>query len=50
VRNAEGIVVASISASGPSFRIPAERIPQLAEPVRSAADEISRRLGWTAGG
>jgi DNA-binding IclR family transcriptional regulator len=50
VRNADGIVVASISASGPSFRIPAERIPQLAEPVRSAADEISRRLGWTAGG
>jgi DNA-binding IclR family transcriptional regulator len=46
VRNAEGAVVASISASGPSFRIPAARIPQLAESVRRAAAEISRRLGW----
>src|ERR1051326_2294202 len=37
VRNAEGTVVASISASGPSFRIPAERIPVLAASVRRAA-------------
>jgi DNA-binding IclR family transcriptional regulator len=48
VRNAEGRVVASISASGPSFRIPADRIGQVAESVRRAAAEISRRLGWTA--
>lgn len=48
VRNAEGVVVASISASGPSFRIPADRIPVLAGPVRRAAAEVSRRLGWTA--
>jgi DNA-binding IclR family transcriptional regulator len=47
VRNAEGAVIASISASGPSFRIPADRIPPIAEAVRRAADEISRRLGWT---
>jgi DNA-binding IclR family transcriptional regulator len=47
VRNAEGAVIASISASGPSFRIPADRIPRMAESVRRAADEISRRLGWT---
>jgi DNA-binding IclR family transcriptional regulator len=46
VRDAEGTVVASISASGPSFRIPDERIPQIAESVRHAADTISRRLGW----
>jgi DNA-binding IclR family transcriptional regulator len=46
VRNAEGVVVASISASGPSFRIPADRIPVLAGSVRRAAAEISRRLGW----
>lgn len=45
VRNAERRVVASVSASGPSFRIPPERIPQIAEAVRRAADEISRRLG-----
>jgi DNA-binding IclR family transcriptional regulator len=46
VRDAEGRVIASISASGPSFRIPAERIPQLAESVRRAADAVSHRLGW----
>jgi DNA-binding IclR family transcriptional regulator len=48
VRNAEGNVIASISASGPSFRIPADRIPALADAVRRAADEASRRLGWLA--
>ena len=46
VRNAEGNVIASISASGPSFRIPSERIPALASAVRRAAAEASRRLGW----
>jgi DNA-binding IclR family transcriptional regulator len=46
VRNADGDVVASISASGPSFRIPADRIPGLAGSVQQAAAEISRRLGW----
>jgi DNA-binding IclR family transcriptional regulator len=45
VRNAEGRVIASISASGPSFRIPSGRIAELAESVRQAAAEISRRLG-----
>jgi DNA-binding IclR family transcriptional regulator len=47
VRDADGQVIASISASGPSFRIPAERIGPLAGSVRRAAAEISRRLGWT---
>ncbi len=47
VRDGEGRVVASISASGPSFRIPADRIPALAGSVRRAAAEVSRRLGWT---
>jgi DNA-binding IclR family transcriptional regulator len=46
VRDAEGRVVASISASGPSFRIPADRLPALAGSVAAAAAEISRRLGW----
>jgi DNA-binding IclR family transcriptional regulator len=46
VRNAEGQVIASISASGPSFRIPADRIPALAAAVGRAAGEVSRRLGW----
>jgi DNA-binding IclR family transcriptional regulator len=46
VRNGEGTVVASISASGPSFRIPAGRVGAVADSVRRAAAEISRRLGW----
>lgn len=46
IRDADGRVVASISASGPSFRIPAERIGAVAAPVCRAAAEISRRLGW----
>ena len=48
VRNAEGKVIASISASGPSFRISAERIPVLADAVGRAASQVSRRLGWLA--
>jgi DNA-binding IclR family transcriptional regulator len=48
VRNTEDRVIASVSASGPSFRIPPARIAELAESVRLAAAEISRRLGWTA--
>jgi len=47
VRNAEGTVVASISASGPSFRIPAGRTGAVADSVRRAAAEISHRLGWS---
>jgi DNA-binding IclR family transcriptional regulator len=47
VRDAEGDVVASISASGPSFRLPADRIGQVAGSVGRAAAEVSRRLGWT---
>jgi IclR family transcriptional regulator, acetate operon repressor len=48
VRNAEGTVIASVSASGPSFRITAGRIPEIAGAVQRAADAISRRLGWAA--
>jgi len=46
VRDADGVVIASISASGPSFRIPAVRVEVLAAAVRRAAAEASRRLGW----
>jgi DNA-binding IclR family transcriptional regulator len=48
VRNAEGEVVASISVSGPSFRITQDRILAIADSVRRAAAGISRRLGWRA--
>jgi DNA-binding IclR family transcriptional regulator len=48
IRNAEGVVTASISVSGPSFRLSEDRVPEVAAAVRRAANEISRRLGWTA--
>ncbi|MBO2450091.1 IclR family transcriptional regulator [Actinomadura barringtoniae] len=46
IRDADGQVIATVSGSGPSFRLPPERIPAVAGVVRRAADEISRRLGW----
>jgi len=49
IHNAEGQVTASVSASGPSFRLSDERIPAVADAVQRAADEISGRLGWTGG-
>jgi DNA-binding IclR family transcriptional regulator len=45
IRNAEGVVTASISASGPSFRLSEDRIADVAGAIRHAAGEISRRLG-----
>jgi DNA-binding IclR family transcriptional regulator len=47
VRDASGEVIASLGTSGPSFRIPAERIPEMAAALVAAAADISRRLGWT---
>lgn len=41
-----GQVVAAISASGPSFRLTERRIPEVAAAVRSAAEEVSARLGY----
>ncbi|HKA67676.1 MAG TPA: IclR family transcriptional regulator [Actinomycetes bacterium] len=49
VRNADGSVVAALSASGPGFRLTPERVPEIAGAVRRAADEISRRLGARTG-
>ncbi len=42
----DGHVVASVSASGPSFRLPAERLPAVAAAVCAAGLGISHRLGW----
>ncbi len=46
IRNAHGDVVASISASGPTFRLGRERIEQVAPLLVAAAQEVSHRLGW----
>lgn len=46
VRNIHGEVIASMSISGPTFRLDARRVPQMSEEVVDAAKEVSRRLGW----
>lgn len=46
IRNSQGDTIASMSVSGPTFRIDARRLPQLAEAVMRAAEDVSFRLGW----
>jgi DNA-binding IclR family transcriptional regulator len=46
VRNAQGDVMASLSVSGPTFRLGARRVPELAAAVTDTADEVSIRMGW----
>lgn len=46
VRNAHGDVVASMSVSGPSFRLGEDRIDEVVAQTVEAAAEVSHRLGW----
>ncbi len=46
VRNAHGDVVASMSVSGPTFRLGAERLDPVTALVVAASAEVSHRLGW----
>jgi len=46
VTGSSGTVVASLSASGPTFRLPSDRLPDVAADVVAAAREVSHRLGW----
>lgn len=48
VRNAHGDVVASMSVSGPTFRITADRVETILPLLVDAAGEVSHRLGWGA--
>ncbi len=48
IHGADGSVLASVSASGPTFRLTAERTPEVAAQVVAAGREISTRLGWHA--
>jgi DNA-binding IclR family transcriptional regulator len=50
VRDGNGDVLASMSVSGPTFRLDAARLPSLAQAVMAAADDVSRRLGWRGDG
>jgi DNA-binding IclR family transcriptional regulator len=46
IHNAHGDVVASMSVSGPSFRLPEDRVSEVVRQVIGAAREVSHRLGW----
>jgi hypothetical protein len=35
-----------VSVSGPSFRLPTDRLPEVATQVVAAARRISAQLGW----
>lgn len=48
IRGRDGAVVAAVSVSGPSYRLTADRVPEVAAAVMAAAAEIGRRLGWFA--
>lgn len=48
IRNAHGDVIASISASGPSFRFTAAKVAIATDLLVAAAFDISSRLGWRA--
>lgn len=48
VRNHQDEVVAAVSVAGPSYRLTADLMPQVAERVVSAGQELSRRLGHLA--
>lgn len=45
VHDSDGRVIASVSASGPGFRLEG-RIEEVAEAMMGAGEAISRRLGW----
>lgn len=46
IRNAHGDVVASMSVSGPTFRLPDARVDEVISMLLAAAEEVSHRLGW----
>jgi DNA-binding IclR family transcriptional regulator len=46
VRSAHGDVIASISLSGQTFRLPEARVEELVPVIVAAGAEVSRRLGW----
>ncbi len=45
IHNAHGDVIASLSVSGPTFRLGEARVKEVVPVVTDAADEVSRRLG-----
>lgn len=49
IRGPEATVVASVSVSGPSYRLEADHLPEVGVTAAEAAAEISRRLGFLGG-
>ena len=47
VRDSTGKAVAALSVSGPAYRLDPSRFAEVAEMAVTAADQISRRLGFT---
>ena len=46
IRDQTGGVAAALSLAGPSYRLPPERLADLAPTVVAAAEEVGRRMGW----
>lgn len=46
IRNAHGDVIASLSVSGPTFRLGTVKLDEVVPQLSEAAEEISHRLGW----
>jgi DNA-binding IclR family transcriptional regulator len=46
IRNAHGDVIASMSVSGPTFRLGEDRVNEVVKQLVEAAAEVSHRLGW----
>jgi DNA-binding IclR family transcriptional regulator len=47
VRDAHGDVVASLSVSGPTFRLERQRLEAMVPLLVAASEEVSGRLGWS---
>jgi len=48
IRDHLGGVIAALSVSGPAYRLTVERVQEIAPMVVSAADDVSRRMGYRA--
>lgn len=46
VRAHDGRVIGALSVSGPAYRLERDRLPELARRTVTAADELSRRMGY----
>jgi DNA-binding IclR family transcriptional regulator len=50
VYDADSNMIAALSVSGPAYRLSPDRFPEIAKQTTTAAEVISRRLGWVERG